>query len=159
MVKMWAGKRLFDVTGTLTEGKMTMVKMWAGKRLFDVTGKGFDPTIGGFKFEDTQGDANAEVSVRSTIFAGWLCSNCKIVKGKDEGTGSTVWKPWGNSSEAPITTAAGKLKFWVKRPIFELKCCFRVFYGAILHSCAGRAVTHHVFFCGCSVLQRPYVAC
>ena len=22
------------------------------------------------------------------------------------------WKPWGNSSEAPITVAAGKLNFW-----------------------------------------------
>jgi len=41
-----------DKTGTLTEGKMTMVQLWAGDRLFSVTGKGFDPNHGEFKHAD-----------------------------------------------------------------------------------------------------------
>ena len=42
----------------------------------------------------------------------WLCSNCKIAYEADEATGTMVWVPKGNSSEAPISVAAGKLKFW-----------------------------------------------
>merc|ERR1719463_240239 len=101
-----------DKTGTLTEGKMTMVKMWASKIMHDVTGKGFDPTNGEFKLENTETCTNQDVTVRSTIYCGWQCSNCKIVKEEDEALGVMKWKPWGNSSEAPITVAAGKLGFW-----------------------------------------------
>jgi potassium/sodium efflux P-type ATPase len=100
-----------DKTGTLTEGKMTMQQLWAGDNMFEVKGKGFNPTEGGFL--DKQGkDAKDNRLLRSTIFAGWLCSNCKIAHEKDEATGAMVWVPKGNSSEAPISVAAGKLKFW-----------------------------------------------
>jgi potassium/sodium efflux P-type ATPase len=101
-----------DKTGTLTEGKMTMVKMWAAKIMHNVSGKGFDPTHGEFTLEDTETCTNDDITVRSTIYAGWLCSNCKIIQEEDEALGVMKWKPWGNSSEAPITVAAGKLNFW-----------------------------------------------
>merc|ERR1719159_253537 len=48
-----------DKTGTLTEGKMTMVQLWAGDRLFSVSGKGFDPNVGEFKSADGK-NANSE---------------------------------------------------------------------------------------------------
>jgi potassium/sodium efflux P-type ATPase len=100
-----------DKTGTLTEGKMTMVKAWSGGIMYNVLGKGFDPTIGGFVSED-EVNCNMVANVRSTIYAGWLCSNCKIIRAEDEATKQMLWKPFGNSSEAPITVAAGKLKLW-----------------------------------------------
>jgi potassium/sodium efflux P-type ATPase len=101
-----------DKTGTLTEGKMTMVKMWAGKVMYNVTGKGFDPTNGGIIREDNQVDGNKDPLVVSTIYAGWLCSNCKIVRSEEPGSQQVKWSPIGNSSEAPITVAAGKLGLW-----------------------------------------------
>ena len=57
------------------------VKMWAARKMFDVTGKGFGPNVGGFKKEGSGEDANEDPTLRSTIYAGWLCSNCKIVPG------------------------------------------------------------------------------
>merc|ERR1719352_1032487 len=99
-----------DKTGTLTEGKMTMVKLWCGDELFEVTGKGFDPTVGGFK--TAQGaDANSEKLIRSCVYAGMMCSNCIIEQKKDEATGVLKWMPMGNSSEAPIVVAGGKLGY------------------------------------------------
>jgi magnesium-transporting ATPase (P-type) len=87
-----------------------MVKLWCGDELYEVTGKGFDPTVGGFK---TQGgtDANAEKLIRSCVYAGMMCSNCKISQEKDEATGVLKWMPLGNSSEAPIVVAGGKLGY------------------------------------------------
>merc|ERR1719482_2302418 len=98
-----------DKTGTLTEGKMTMVQLWAGDRLFSVTGKGFDPNVG--EFADASGaNANSDSLLRSTVYAGVMCSNCKVSLQKDEATGQEKWTPMGNSSEAPIVVAGGKLK-------------------------------------------------
>merc|ERR1719171_2234722 len=98
-----------DKTGTLTEGKMTMVKLWAGDELYSVSGKGFDPNVG--EFTSASGsNANQEKLLRSTVYAGMMCSNCKISLEKDENTGLDKWTPFGNSSEAPIVVAGGKLK-------------------------------------------------
>jgi potassium/sodium efflux P-type ATPase len=97
-----------DKTGTLTEGKMTMVQAWAGDRLFSVSGKGFDPNVGEFKHADGT-NANSDALLRSTVYAGMMCSNCKVTLQKDETTGIEKWTPMGNSSEAPIVVAGGKL--------------------------------------------------
>ena len=51
-------------------------------------------------------------STQTTLSAWRRCSNCKIIQEEDEALGVMKWKPWGNSSEAPITVAAGKLNFW-----------------------------------------------
>ena len=51
-------------------------------------------------------------STQTTLSVWRRCSNCKIIKEEDETLGVMKWKPWGNSSEAPITVAAGKLDFW-----------------------------------------------
>merc|ERR1719387_1008004 len=68
-----------DKTGTLTEGKMTMVKLWCGDELYEVTGKGFDPTVGGFQSKGAaEKSANSEKLIRSCVYAGMMCSNCKI---------------------------------------------------------------------------------
>merc|ERR1719197_1291375 len=80
--------------------------------MFMVSGKGFDPTTGGFTFTEGGADAFSDPLLRSTIYAGWLCSNCKIAYEQDEATSVMKWVPKGNSSEAPISVAAGKLKFW-----------------------------------------------
>jgi potassium/sodium efflux P-type ATPase len=98
-----------DKTGTLTEGKMTMVQLWAGDRLYSVTGKGFDPNVGEFKHADGS-NANSEALLRSTVYAGMMCSNCKVSLQKEEASGLEKWTPMGNSSEAPIVVAGGKLK-------------------------------------------------
>merc|ERR1719421_321240 len=83
-----------DKTGTLTEGKMTMVQLWAGDRLYSVSGKGFDPNVGEFK--DASGsNANADKLLRSTVYAGMMCSNCKVSLEKDEKTGVENGRPWG----------------------------------------------------------------
>jgi magnesium-transporting ATPase (P-type) len=98
-----------DKTGTLTEGKMTMVQLWAGDHLYSVSGKGFDPNVGEFKNADGK-NANSEALLRSTVYAGMMCSNCKVTLQTDEKTGVEKWTPMGNSSEAPIVVAGGKLK-------------------------------------------------
>ena len=58
---------------------MTMVQLWAGDRLFSVTGKGFDPNHGEFKHADGS-NANSDALIRSTVYAGMMCSNCKVNK-------------------------------------------------------------------------------
>jgi potassium/sodium efflux P-type ATPase len=109
-----------DKTGTLTEGKMRMVKAYSGGNMYSVSGTGFNPTVGEFKAEPLPGtegratvspgaNGNTDMAIRSTIFAGYLCSNCTVSQNKDSG----MWEPFGNNSEAPITVAAGKLNFWV----------------------------------------------
>jgi magnesium-transporting ATPase (P-type) len=101
-----------DKTGTLTEGKMTMVKFWAGKSLYTVTGKGFTPTG---EFLDADGNSkNNDALVRSAVYAGVMCSNCVIKPQKEENTGAEIWVPQGNSSEAPIVVAGGKIGIWHK---------------------------------------------
>merc|ERR1719482_781204 len=108
-----------DKTGTLTEGKMRMVKCYAGGNMYSVSGTGFDPTQGKFEAETFKGMKNAsgmqdgydginDALMRSTIFAGYLCSNCTIAQNAEG-----LWEPFGNNSEAPITVAAGKMKFWI----------------------------------------------
>merc|ERR1740138_686785 len=86
-----------------------MVKLWCGDELFGVTGKGFDPTVGEFSHKDAS-NANSEPLLRSTVYAGMMCSNCKVTLEKDENSGTDKWTPLGNSSEAPIVVAGGKLK-------------------------------------------------
>merc|ERR1719324_146647 len=101
-----------DKTGTLTEGKMTMVKLWCGDELYEVTGKGFDPTVGGFQSKGAaEKSANSEKLIRSCVYAGMMCSNCKISLEKDEVTNIEKWTPLGNSSEAPIVVAGMKLGY------------------------------------------------
>jgi magnesium-transporting ATPase (P-type) len=110
-----------DKTGTLTEGKMRMVKCYGGGNMYSVSGTGFNPTVGEFKAEPLPGtegratvapgtNGNTDAVVRSTIFAGYLCSNCTVSQNKEG-----MWEPFGNNSEAPITVAAGKLGFWVPK--------------------------------------------
>mmetsp|Transcript_78591 Transcript_78591/g.138536 ORF Transcript_78591/g.138536 Transcript_78591/m.138536 type:complete len:1060 (-) Transcript_78591:296-3475(-) len=93
-----------DKTGTLTEGKMTMVGMWAGDVTYDVSGKGFDPTVGKVTFTKSGAEASNELGVRSTLCAALLCCNTSLSKDEDG-----LWKPKGNSSEAPIVVAARKV--------------------------------------------------
>merc|ERR1719379_801171 len=101
-----------DKTGTLTEGKMTMVKLWCGDELYEVTGKGFDPTVGGFQSKGAaEKSANTEKLIRSCVYAGMMCSNCKISLETDEVTKIEKWTPLGNSSEAPIVVAGMKLGY------------------------------------------------
>jgi potassium/sodium efflux P-type ATPase len=104
-----------DKTGTLTEGKMTMVKMFTGNQDYTVSGKGFDPTVGTItKGMNTNGASGTEdLSVRTTLLLGLLCSNTSLNQEEDE-DGNLLWKPKGNSSEAPIIVAAGKLNLWEK---------------------------------------------
>merc|ERR1719482_2094897 len=110
------------VTISLSKGCSAMVKknvlvrklaavetLGAGDRLFSVTGKGFDPNHGEFKHADGS-NANSDALIRSTVYAGMMCSNCKVTLQKDEKTGQEKWTPMGNSSEAPIVVAGGKLQ-------------------------------------------------
>lgn len=104
-----------DKTGTLTEGKMTMVKGYAGMREYDVSGQGFDPYAGGFTFatgEEKDQNATDDSAIRTMMASAVLCCSTTISKGRDETTGRDVWRPSGNSSEAPIVVAAAKLGFW-----------------------------------------------
>merc|ERR1719353_1349352 len=97
-----------------------MTKAFAGGNMYTVSGTGFNPTVGEFKADPLSGMSNATGSpgsngnsdavLRSTIFAGYLCSNCTVSK-NSEGQ----WEPFGNNSEAPIVVAAGKLNFWVPK--------------------------------------------
>merc|ERR1719238_2141015 len=83
-----------DKTGTLTEGKMRMVKCYGGGNMYSVSGTGFNPTVGEFKAEPLPGtearasvspgaNGNTDIAIRSTIFAGYLCSNCTVSQNKD----------------------------------------------------------------------------
>jgi len=106
-----------DKTGTLTEGKMTMVRAWAAGQHYNVTGHGFDPSPETGKFFQSEGADHAQTDkdqignddkvLRSLLYAGMLCSNCKIVQETDGAL--TKWVPKGNSSEAPIVVAGRKL--------------------------------------------------
>jgi len=104
-----------DKTGALTEGKMTMVKMFHGNQDYTVSGKGSDPTVGTItKGMNINGASGTEdLSVRTTLLLGLLCSNTSLNQEEDE-DGNLLWKPKGNSSEAPIIVAAGKLNLWEK---------------------------------------------
>ncbi len=102
-----------DKTGTLTEGKMTMVKMYAGVTDFTVTGKGFNPTVGTITRSATGASGVEDLPVRTTLLLGLLGSNTSLLQ--EEGDdGNFLWKPKGNSSEAPIIVAAGKVNLWEK---------------------------------------------
>lgn len=98
-----------DKTGTLTEGKMTMVKMWSGSQDFDVSGKGFDPTVGKITLQGSNEDAKANPGVNACLSSAVMCSDTKVVQETDPDDGTTKWVPHGNSSEAPIIVAAGKI--------------------------------------------------
>jgi len=102
-----------DKTGTLTEGKMTMVKMFTGAQDYTVTGKGFNPTIGTITRDQGGASGTEDLAVRATLMLGLLCSNTSLNQEEDE-DGNLLWKPKGNSSEAPIIVAAGKLNLWEK---------------------------------------------
>ena len=88
-----------DKTGTLTEGKMTMVKMFTANRLYEVSGKDFDPNQGGVSLNGQEAKANP--AVRSTLLSAALCCNTRIIKEYDESLKVDLWRPKGNSSEAP----------------------------------------------------------
>jgi len=88
-----------------------MVKMFAGLQDYNVTGKGFNPTVG--TITRASGESGTEdICIRTTLLLGLLCSNTSL--NQEEEDGNLLWKPKGNSSEAPIIVAAGKLNLWEK---------------------------------------------
>lgn len=98
-----------DKTGTLTEGKMSMVKLWSSGVDFNVSGKGFDPNAGKITYSKGDADAKLDKGVLATLGSATMCSNTKVVQETDPDDGTTKWVPHGNSSEAPIIVAAGKI--------------------------------------------------
>jgi magnesium-transporting ATPase (P-type) len=92
---------------------MTMVKMFAGAQDYTVSGKGFNPTIGTITRGNSNESGTEDLCIRTTLMLGLLCSNTSLNQEEDE-DGNLLWKPKGNSSEAPIIVAAGKLHLWEK---------------------------------------------
>mmetsp|Transcript_2245 Transcript_2245/g.3149 ORF Transcript_2245/g.3149 Transcript_2245/m.3149 type:complete len:1159 (+) Transcript_2245:386-3862(+) len=115
-----------DKTGTLTEGKMTMVKMWASGQDFEITGKGFNPTEGSITYAENGDSAASSPGVVSTLASAVLCCNTRVEEETDPDDGTTKWVPYGNSSEAPIIVAAGKVGLWSKDLEPELPRVFEV---------------------------------
>ncbi|TMW62952.1 hypothetical protein Poli38472_005570 [Pythium oligandrum] len=101
-----------DKTGTLTEGKMTAIKAWGDNQEYFITGTGFDPN-GNVLLDGVVQTAENNVQIHTTLLSAALCCNTMLQKEPSEdGTGSFVWTPFGNASEAPLVVAAAKLGLW-----------------------------------------------
>lgn len=90
-----------DKTGTITENQMTVTQIYAGKRLYDVSGTGFDPTG---KITHTGNDVNLDEheTLRECLVAGLLCNDSELIQ-KD---GS--WEAKGDPTEVALITSAHK---------------------------------------------------
>ncbi len=90
-----------DKTGTLTENQMTVSRIWAGAKLFDVTGGGYEPD-GEIKSDGQKADLKASPALNETLLAGLLCNDSQLVR-KD---GRLVVE--GDPTEAALIVAAQK---------------------------------------------------
>jgi magnesium-transporting ATPase (P-type) len=97
-----------DKTGTLTKNEMTVLKIWAGRKSFDVIGTGYN-SEGNIMSEgvDIENIAKVErIDLDLTLKIGLLCNNAKVIKNNLE----QKWDIIGDPTEACLITAARKAK-------------------------------------------------
>ncbi len=90
-----------DKTGTLTENQMTVQEVWAGGRLFEVTGTGYE-AAGEMKHEGASLLAQTDPALLEVLKAGLLCNDSQFQR--EEGR-LTVQ---GDPTEAALLVAARK---------------------------------------------------
>jgi Ca2+-transporting ATPase len=90
-----------DKTGTLTKNEMTVQKLFAGGRLFDVTGVGYAPK-GEFLFSQKPVSYSDYPDLQQLLRYGVLCNGAQLVE--DSG----VYKIVGDPTEGALLTVAAK---------------------------------------------------
>lgn len=136
MVKLWTAGDLFDVSGKgfdPTVGFFTKSAEGTAYKLKGNTATSaarmstiLHEPVDKIEVEDTTGDgSNDHAPLRSTLMSGVLCCNT-IVQQEEDNNGNVLWKPKGNSSEAPIVVAAAKVGFWVSDIEAKYKRCLEI---------------------------------
>ncbi len=90
-----------DKTGTLTLNQMTARAVWAGGRLYDVTGEGY-ATGGTLRTEGAGGDAD----LRRALLPFAVCNDAHLTGDGDDGTGENGFV--GDPTEAALVVLAAK---------------------------------------------------
>ncbi|WP_082863552.1 cation-translocating P-type ATPase [Thermodesulfatator autotrophicus] len=70
-----------DKTGTLTKNEMTVKKIWAGDKLFEVTGAGYE-TQGQILYQGKPVDIFHHPDLYHTLLVGLLCNDARLEDGK-----------------------------------------------------------------------------
>ncbi len=90
-----------DKTGTITKNQMTAEKIWAGKKIYDVTGEGYAPE-GEILAEDGGAVRDLPIELEKLLEIGLYCNNAVLKE--EEGQ----WRIEGNPSEGALVVAAKK---------------------------------------------------
>jgi Ca2+-transporting ATPase len=90
-----------DKTGTLTENQMTVQEVWAGGRLYEVTGTGYE-AAGEVKHAGASLAAQTDPALHEVLKAGLLCNDSQFQR--DEGRLTLQ----GDPTEAALLVAARK---------------------------------------------------
>ncbi len=70
-----------DKTGTLTKNEMTVKKIWAGDKLFEITGTGYE-TKGQILYKGKPVDIFHHPDLYHTLLVGLLCNDARLEDGK-----------------------------------------------------------------------------
>jgi magnesium-transporting ATPase (P-type) len=93
-----------DKTGTLTENQMTVSRVWAGGRMFEVTGGGYEAN-GEIRSDGRKADPGKNPALEETLLAGLLCNDSQLVRKEDR------LQVEGDPTEAALIVAAQKAGF------------------------------------------------
>lgn len=97
-----------DKTGTLTQNQMTVVKIYSGKKIFDVTGEGYSPQGEYRSVNSTVDPANVN-SLSRLLQISSLCNDCHLAL--DRSGDEEAWKIMGDPTEGALVVAAYKAGF------------------------------------------------
>lgn len=90
-----------DKTGTITENQMTVVKIYAGEKLFDISGTGFQPT-GEIKYNQSDITLKDHETLKECLVAGLLCNDSDLIQKENQ------WEAKGDPTEVALITSAHK---------------------------------------------------
>ena len=104
-----------DKTGTLTQNEMMAVRLYAGGRLYDVTGRGYQPI--GEILQDGTGAASPESdhALAQLLRCGLLCNDSSLEPAPPDGEmeeGQRAWRMVGDPTEGALVVLAAKAGLW-----------------------------------------------
>ena len=92
-----------DKTGTLTKNEMTVRSIWAGEKVYDVTGSGYEPK-GEFLLNESKVDPLSILDLELTLRIGLLCNNARLSQNEQ----NKKWNTFGDPTEGCLITSAWK---------------------------------------------------